>query len=259
MRDRLRGEERSARASPHGRTRGSRRPGAFERLRLLEADEAGAGADEGVPAEAPSLDGLEQEAAALRAAQAEVRPERGEEIGGDGGKPGVIGTGTRCQSEVRPPGPDPERGLAAAEAGATLVRALGHRLRRSDAVRPPRWRPGAVPGDRARFDRHPCRARACRARSGGGRVRHHGPGAPGGRGPGPGTPGGDRGGDPEGGPGGHDQQGVRVVDPRDRDRRPDDPGGRERARRHRRHGVDVQRALPARRRPASATGSATAS
>ena len=50
--------------------------------------------------------------------------------------------------------------------------------------------------------------------------------------------------DPEGGPGGHDQQGLRVVDPRDRDRRPDDPRRRARARRHGRHGVDVERAVP---------------
>ncbi len=42
----------------------------------------------------------------------------------------------------------------------------------------------------------------------------------------------------------HDQQGLRVVDPRDRDRRLDDPCRRRRRRRHRRHGVDEQRALP---------------
>ena len=44
---------------------------------------------------------------------------------------------------------------------------------------------------------------------------------------------------------GHDQQGVRLVDSRDRDRRRDDPRGRPRVRRHRRHGVDVERAVPA--------------
>ena len=51
---------------------------------------------------------------------------------------------------------------------------------------------------------------------------------------------------PEGDARGHDQQGLRVVDPRDRDRRPDDPRRRARARRHGRHGVDVERAVPAR-------------
>ena len=40
----------------------------------------------------------------------------------------------------------------------------------------------------------------------------------------------------------HDQQGLRLVDPRGRDRRLDDPRRRRRARRHRRHGVDVERA-----------------
>ena len=52
-------------------------------------------------------------------------------------------------------------------------------------------------------------------------------------------------GHPEGGSRRHDQQGVRVVDPRDRDRRPDDPRRRARRRRHRRDGVDVERAVPA--------------
>ena len=57
----------------------------------------------------------------------------------------------------------------------------------------------------------------------------------------------------------HDQQGLRVVDPRGRDRRLDDPRRRRRRRRHRRDGVDDERAvrpqagalrLPARRRDA---------
>ena len=63
----------------------------------------------------------------------------------------------------------------------------------------------------------------------------------------------------DGDAGRHDQQGVRVVDPRDRDRRLDDPRGRRRRRRHRRHGVDDERAVPACRRRGSATASATAS
>ena len=58
---------------------------------------------------------------------------------------------------------------------------------------------------------------------------------------------------------GHDQQGLRVVDPRGRDRRPDDPRGRRPGRGRGRDGVDVERAvraqegalrLPARRRHA---------
>ena len=81
----------------------------------------------------------------------------------------------------------------------------------------------------------------------------------GGAGPGARAAGRDRCGDPDRGAGGHDQQGVRVVDPRGRDRRLDDPRRRRRARRDGRHGVDVERAvhpragplrLPARRRDA---------
>ena len=90
------------------------------------------------------------------------------------------------------------------------------------------------------------------------RVRRHGTGAPGGRRAGARAAGGDRRGDPEGGAGGHDQQGVRLVDPRDRARRPDDPRRAARRRRHRRDGVDVERAVPACRRRASGTSSATA-
>jgi hypothetical protein len=56
-----------------------------ERLGLLEVDDAGAGADERVAAEPTVLDGLEQERRASRSAQAQVRPERGEEVGCDDG------------------------------------------------------------------------------------------------------------------------------------------------------------------------------
>jgi hypothetical protein len=52
-----------------------------KRLRLLQADEPRTPADERVAAETPTLDGLEEEAAAAVPAQAKVRPERGEEIG----------------------------------------------------------------------------------------------------------------------------------------------------------------------------------
>ncbi len=64
-------------------------------------------------------------------------------------------------------------------------------------------------------------------------------------GPGACPPGGDRGRDPEGGAGRHDQQGVRLVDPGDRARRPDDPRRPARRRRDGRDGVDVERAVPA--------------
>ena len=74
-------------------------------------------------------------------------------------------------------------------------------------------------------------------------VRDHGPGAPGRRRPGSRAAGGDRRRAADGDAGGHDQQGLRVVDPRGRDRRLDDPRRRRRARRHRRHGVDVERAV----------------
>ena len=61
----------------------------------------------------------------------------------------------------------------------------------------------------------------------------------------PGAPGGDRCGAAEGDAGGHDQQGLRLVDPRRPDRRRDDPRRRPRGDRHRRDGVDVERALSA--------------
>ena len=56
--------------------------GRVERLRLLERDDARAPADERVAPEPPALDRLEQEAASALAAQPEVRPERGDEVGG---------------------------------------------------------------------------------------------------------------------------------------------------------------------------------
>ena len=77
------------------------------------------------------------------------------------------------------------------------------------------------------------------------RVRDHGRGAPGRRRPGARAAGGDRRRAAEGAPRGHDQQGVRLVDPRGADRRRDDPLGRPPRGRHRRDGVDVERAVPA--------------
>ncbi len=56
-----------------------------QRFGLLEADEAVAAADERVAPEPALLDGLEQERPAARAAQVEVGPERGEEIGVEDG------------------------------------------------------------------------------------------------------------------------------------------------------------------------------
>ncbi len=60
--------------------------GLVERLRLLEADDPRPVADERVPAHASVLDRLEQERGAVLGAQAEVGPERSDEICGyDGG------------------------------------------------------------------------------------------------------------------------------------------------------------------------------
>ena len=61
----------------------------------------------------------------------------------------------------------------------------------------------------------------------------------------PGAPGRDRRRAAEGDAGGHDQQGLRLVDPRRPDRRHDDPRRRPRGDRHGRDGVDVERAVPA--------------
>ena len=135
-------------------------------------------------------------------------------------------------------GPEPPVGTLAREP-------LRHRLGSADAVRPPRRRARVVSGDRARLARHPRGARACRPRAGRGRVRDDGAGPAGRGGPGAGAAGRGRRGNPEGDPRRHGQQGVRVVDPRDRDRRSHDPRRRARGRRHGRYGVDVQRAVPA--------------
>ena len=60
--------------------------GLVERFGLLEPDDPRPVADERVPAHASVLDRLEQERSAVLRAQAEVRPERSDEIGGyDGG------------------------------------------------------------------------------------------------------------------------------------------------------------------------------
>src|SRR6266545_7393133 len=57
--------------------------GKRERLRLVEVDEPRPRADERAAAQASLLDRLEQERAAPAVAQAEVRPERGDEVGCD--------------------------------------------------------------------------------------------------------------------------------------------------------------------------------
>ena len=127
------------------------------------------------------------------------------------------------------------------------------------ADRDPRHRPHPVREDgrrarlagrhraRRRGDRGRARALGGRARAGrAGRLR---PGAAGRPGPDPLAPGADQGRDPEGGPLGDDQQGLRLGHALDRARRPGDPRRRRRRRRHRRHGVDEQRPLPAARRP----------
>ena len=59
--------------------------GSVELLRLLEGDEPRAGADEGVAAEPSLLDRLEQEARRGALAQPQVRPEGGQQVGGDVG------------------------------------------------------------------------------------------------------------------------------------------------------------------------------
>ena len=105
--------------------------GRVERLRLLEADEARAGADEGVPAEAPSLDGLEQEAAALRARRRRYAPSGVRRSVGMAGS-GVTGR-KRCQS-----GSDP-RGLTPNEASS-----LGWRRCRARSSSPPFGRRSAA-------------------------------------------------------------------------------------------------------------------
>ena len=71
--------------------------GHVERLRLLEADEPRAAADPGVAPEPAALDGLEQEARAPGVAQAQVRPERGQQVGVErGGRCHGVGGGSRA-------------------------------------------------------------------------------------------------------------------------------------------------------------------
>ena len=81
------------------------------------------------------------------------------------------------------------------------------------------------------------------------RLRDHGPGAHGRRGPDPRPPGRDQGRHPDDRAGAHHQQGLPVRHRRHRARRPADPRGGVRGRRRRRPGVDDQRAAPAREEP----------
>ena len=60
--------------------------GDVETVHLVEGEHVRAGADEGVTAEAASLDRFQQEARASRAAQAQVRPKRGDQVGCDLGR-----------------------------------------------------------------------------------------------------------------------------------------------------------------------------
>ncbi len=104
------------------------------------------------------------------------------------------------------------------------VSTLRHRFRRPDPV----WQargglPREAPGDGARRDRDQGGPRAFRRRPGRGRLRRDGTGAPGRGRAGSGAPGGDRRRDPDRGPGRHDQQGLRLVDPCDCAGRSDDP------------------------------------
>ena len=92
-----------------------------------------------------------------------------------------------------------------------------------------------------------------------GRLRAHGPGAPGRSGSDHRPPGRGQGGHPDDRAGDDRQQGVPLRHQRDLPRRPDDPGRRRRGRGRRRHGVDDQRALPAARARAPGTAWATAS
>ena len=144
------------------------------------------------------------------------------------------------------------RGYAGAVPAAVIV----------SAVRTPFGRLGGGLADRSAVelggDRDPRGARARRRRAGGRRLRRDGTGAAGGRRPGAGAAGGDRGGDPEGGSRRHDQQGLRVVDPRGRDRRADDRRGPPRRRRRPVGWSRCRRRRTCCRRRASATAWATA-
>ena len=105
-------------------------------------------------------------------------------------------------------------------------------------------------GRPARRHRHQGRARARRPHAGPGRLRLHGPGAPGRRRPDPARQAAVDAGIPMSVPVDDGQQGVPVGPERDLPRRPDDPGGRGRDRRGRRHGVDDAGAAPAPGQPA---------
>ena len=103
-----------------------------------------------------------------------------------------------------------------------------------------RWTSAASPSRRrcaGRYHRRP------------GRLRVHGPGAPGRRRADHRPPGRGQGRHPDDRARDDDQQGVPLRAQRDLPRRPDDRGRRGRRRRRRRHGVDDQRPLPAARGP----------
>ena len=105
------GAARSARARRRGRSRGSRRPGARRDLALGvgEVHQARPGPDEAVPPQPPLLHRLEQEAGARPGAQAEVGPERGDQVGVDvgcvchGKRKDPPGGGLRAERAVRVP------------------------------------------------------------------------------------------------------------------------------------------------------------
>ncbi len=102
---------------------------------------------------------------------------------------------------------------------------------------------------RPRRPRDRRRPRALRRRARAGRAGRLRPGPAGRPGPDPLAPGPDQGRDPEGGSLRDDQQGLRLRHALGRAARPGDPRRRRRGRRRRRHGVDVERPLPAARRP----------
>ena len=83
-------------SSPRGRRRGSRRRAA-QLLGFIESDDPRAGTHPRMTAEPSPLDRLENEARGSRIAQAQVRPERGEEVGVDRRR-------HRSPKRKRPPG-----------------------------------------------------------------------------------------------------------------------------------------------------------
>jgi hypothetical protein len=96
-----------------------------------EVDDARAAADERVAAEAPALDGLEQERRAAAVAQAEVRPERGDEVGGDDGCRGervrMVGL-QRLRPGSRPArGARPTRSESGRSSRCSVGEGTGHR------------------------------------------------------------------------------------------------------------------------------------